>query len=87
MTAVDTSDGQPAGAATEEIEVYVNGERLRVSAGSSVADVVARFAPSVQGGRGTAVAVGDAIVPAGTWADTPVVAGDRVEVLEAVAGG
>lgn len=72
---------------TEDIEVVVNGRPLPVPPGSSIADVVARFAPSVQSGRGTAVAVGDAIVPGGRWADTLVVAGDRLEVLQAVAGG
>ena len=72
---------------TQDIEVVVNGQLLSVPPGSSVADVVARFAPSVQCGRGTAVAVGDAIVPAGRWADTLVAVGDRLEVLQAVAGG
>jgi sulfur carrier protein len=72
---------------TPWIEVLVNGEELRVRRGASVADVVARFAPSVQGGRGVAVAVGDVVVPAGRWSTTTVVAGDRVEVLHAVVGG
>ncbi|WP_432496395.1 sulfur carrier protein ThiS [Kineococcus auxinigenes] len=73
--------------ATEGFEVVVNGEPLRVPVGSSVADAVALFAPSVTAGRGTAVALSEEVVPAGRWADTPVAAGDRLEVLQAVAGG
>ena len=79
--------GTAGGAGTAEVEVLVNSEPLRVPAGSSVADVVALFAPGAVDGRGTAVAVGDDVVPAGCWADTPVAAGDRLEVLGAVAGG
>lgn len=69
------------------IQVVVNGEAASVPDGSSVADVVARCAPGAAGGRGTAVALSDAVVPAGRWATTPVAAGDRLEVLTAVAGG
>lgn len=68
-------------------EVFVNSEPLQVPAGSSVADVVARFAPGAVDGRGTAVAVGEVVVPAGQWARTPVAAGDHLEFLQAVAGG
>ncbi|WP_432512300.1 sulfur carrier protein ThiS [Kineococcus sp. SYSU DK001] len=76
-----------SGTAVEDVEVFVNSEPLRVPAGSSVADVVARFAPAAVDGRGTAVALGEEVVPAGSWARTPVAAGDRLEVLQAVAGG
>lgn len=70
------------------IEVVVNGDPASVPHGSTVADVVARCAPGVPaGGRGTAVALGEAVVPAGRWASTPVAAGDRLEVVTAVAGG
>ncbi|MCI2237574.1 sulfur carrier protein ThiS [Paenibacillus sp. TRM 82003] len=70
-----------------QVEVLVNGEPLRVPAGSSVADVVARFAPGLEPGRGTAVALADEVVPTGSWGSTAVTAGDRLEVLQAVAGG
>ena len=68
------------------VEVVVNGDRLQLPEGATVADVVARVAPGT-GGRGTAVAVGDEVVPAGRWATTALADGDRVEVLHAVAGG
>jgi sulfur carrier protein len=70
------------------IEVVVNGGPVRVPDGSTVADVVARCVPgAAAGGRGTAVAVADEVVPAGRWGSTAVAAGDRIEVLQAVAGG
>ncbi|WP_432483924.1 sulfur carrier protein ThiS [Kineococcus esterisolvens] len=75
------------GSSSGEVEVLVNGEPLRVPEGSSVAEVVARFAPSLEPGRGVAVALSEEVVPSGRWARTPVAAGDRLEVLQAVAGG
>ncbi|WP_432507309.1 sulfur carrier protein ThiS [Kineococcus arenarius] len=74
-------------ATSGQVEVLVNGEVLRVPAGSTVADVVAGFAPGLEPGRGTAVALADEVVPAGSWGSTTVSAGDRLEVLQAVAGG
>jgi sulfur carrier protein len=68
-------------------EVVVNGGPVRVPDGSTVADVVARCVPGAAGHRGTAVAVSDEVVPAGRWGSTPVAPGDRIEVLQAVAGG
>ncbi|WP_432523738.1 sulfur carrier protein ThiS [Kineococcus sp. SYSU DK006] len=81
--------GNSAGGEAEhaQVQVVVNGAPLHVPAGSTVADVVALFAPGVRDGRGAAVAVGDDVLPAGSWAGTPVTAGDRLEVLQAVAGG
>ena len=79
-----TVDGQTVDG---EVQVVVNGGPLRVPAGSTVADVVALFAPGVRDGRGAAVAVGDDVLPAGSWAGTTVAPGDRLEVLQAVAGG
>ena len=74
------------------VAVVLNGEEVHVPDGSSVADVIAVLDPGLVGpdgsaGRGTAVAVGEEVVPAGRWASTPVRAGDRLEVLHAVAGG
>ncbi len=70
------------------IQVVVNGDPANVPDGSSVADVVARCVPGgAAGGRGTAVALSDVIVPAGRWATTSVAGGDRLEVVTAVAGG
>ncbi len=69
------------------IEVNVNGSPLQVPQGSTVADVVARWSPAAADGCGVAVAVREEVVSAGRWASTPVAAGDRLEVVQAVAGG
>lgn len=67
------------------MDVMVNGQVLSVPEGATVADVVQRF---LKGDRsGTAVALAEEVVPAGRWASTTVAAGDRLEVLQAVAGG
>lgn len=66
------------------MNVVVNGTSREVTAGSSVAAVVAALAGPA---TGAAVAVNDVVVPRGRWAGTPLVDGDRVEVLVAVQGG
>lgn len=64
--------------------VQVNGAAREVAAGSALADVVALVsaAPS-----GIAVAVNGEVVPRGSWPDTQVTDGDRVEVVTAMQGG
>lgn len=63
----------------------VNGTSIAVLAGASVADVLDRLPGG--GSPGTAVALADQVVPAGQWTTTRVAAGDRLEVVRAVAGG
>ena len=65
-------------------EVTVNGTAWRDPAGATVADVVDRWCPSA---RGVAVARNGEVVPRSTWAATAVSAGDRLEIVSAVAGG
>jgi len=67
------------------MDVTVNGEVVDVAEGDTVADVVHRFVRG--GGAGTAVALAEEVVPAGRWDTTTVAAGDRLEILQAVAGG
>ncbi len=72
------------------MEIIVNGETTSVPGDASVADIVQATRASTgapSGGGGTAVALDDAVVPAGAWATTTVAPGARVEVLRAVAGG
>ena len=64
--------------------VHVNGAARAVPAGSALADVVA-LVTSVQ--SGIAVAVNGEVVPRGSWPDTQLADGDRVEVVTAVQGG
>jgi sulfur carrier protein len=66
------------------MNVVVNGEPRDVQPGTTVADVVA-----VLGRRreGLAVAVNEDVVPRSFWAATALHEEDRVEVLNAAAGG
>lgn len=66
------------------VEVTVNGAPAQLVAGSTIADVVARFCAS---DRGVAVAVDRQVVPRSAWAATTVGSGAAVEIVAAAAGG
>jgi sulfur carrier protein len=66
------------------ITLVLNGSAADVEMGSTVATLVATFAPET---RGVAVAVNEAVVPRGEWPHTQLCSGDRVEVLRAAQGG
>lgn len=66
--------------------VILNGESAELPEGASVAVAVRRAGVQEQA-RGVAVAVDGAVVPRGEWERTPLVEGERVEVLRAVQGG
>ncbi|HVL84044.1 MAG TPA: sulfur carrier protein ThiS [Pseudonocardia sp.] len=78
---------------TSRLRVTVNGEPRDVVDGTTVADLLADLldqrdgTPVGSAGDGTAVAVNDDVVPRGEWAGAVLVADDRIEVLDAVAGG
>ena len=66
--------------------IELNGERIELTAGASVADAVNRAgAPGEQ--RGVAVAVDGEVVPRGAWKETALSDGQRVEVVGAIQGG
>jgi sulfur carrier protein len=67
-----------------ELSVVVNGEVRQLETGATVADVVAQVAPSP---KGVAVAVNADVVPRSIWSSTPLVEGDRIELLTAAQGG
>ncbi|HKN94916.1 MAG TPA: sulfur carrier protein ThiS [Thermoleophilaceae bacterium] len=68
------------------MNVVLNGEPRELPDGASVTDAVeASGAPPE--GRGVAVAVDGEVVPRGSWADTNLNEGQRIEVLQAVQGG
>ena len=69
-----------------ELTVTVNGERLCVEAGTTVADVVARLIEGAEP-KGIAVAVDRCVIPRSEWATTRVLAGAPIEVVTAAAGG
>jgi sulfur carrier protein len=64
--------------------VLVNGNSEKIAAGTTVAEVVDRWARSP---IGVAVAVNEAVVTRAEWPGTTLVDGDRVEILTAVQGG
>ncbi|ADB31913.1 thiamine biosynthesis protein ThiS [Kribbella flavida DSM 17836] len=66
------------------MNVSVNGSTEQLDTGSTVADVVARWARSPVG---VAVAVNEAVVTRAEWTATTLAEGDRVEILTAVQGG
>ncbi|MFI5708286.1 sulfur carrier protein ThiS [Kribbella sp. NPDC051620] len=66
------------------MNVLVNGSTEQITAGTTVADVVERWARSPVG---VAVAVNEAVVTRTEWPGTTLAEGDRVEILTAVQGG
>lgn len=69
---------------SEALNVLVNGTAEQVQSGTTVADVVDRWARSPVG---VAVAVNEAVVTRAEWPGTTLTDGDRVEILTAVQGG
>jgi sulfur carrier protein len=66
--------------------VELNGREVDLGAGATVADA-ARAAGIDPERRGIAVALDGEVVPRGELASTPLTAGQRVEVVEAIGGG
>jgi sulfur carrier protein len=64
--------------------IQVNGDDRPDAVGATVAELVARVAPTTQG---VAVAVNGEVVPRSAWPQTRVADGDRVEILTAAQGG
>ena len=66
------------------MHVTVNGDQVELGDDATVADLVAARA----GGHDrVAVARNGDVVPRSTWAQTPLVSGDALEVLAPTAGG
>lgn len=69
-----------------DLVLSVNGEPVRVAAGSTIADLVTRLTED-DDPKGVAVAVDRCVVPRSEWASTPARQGSLVEVVSAAAGG
>jgi sulfur carrier protein len=69
-----------------QLALTVNGERMHVRAGSTIADLVRDLVDDDEP-RGVAVAVDRCVVPRSEWASTPARSGSLVEVVSAAAGG
>ena len=78
------TDGGHQRVGTPVSRVEVNGAPWDEPSAVTVADLVARWCPSP---RGIAVARNGDVVPRSRWARTPLVEGDRIEIVTAVAGG
>ncbi|MFL6163441.1 MAG: sulfur carrier protein ThiS [Jatrophihabitantaceae bacterium] len=66
------------------MQIILNGTAYQVSGQPSLAELVLKVSNR---DTGIAVAVNSAVIPRGSWADTVVSEGDRVEVVTAVQGG
>lgn len=66
------------------VEFTVNGEPHSVPAGTTVEGVVSRFTTTQ---TGFAVARNGEVVPRSAWPDTPIIPGDRVDVVTVAQGG
>lgn len=67
-----------------QLQLWVNGERRSVRAGSTVDSLVGELGLTQ---RRIAVAVNRDVVPRARHGDHRLAAGDRIEILEAVGGG
>ncbi len=66
------------------MQISVNGEMLELDDGATVADLVQRCQIEP---KHVAIEVNRALVPRKTFADTPLIAGDQVEIVTFVGGG
>jgi sulfur carrier protein len=66
--------------------VQLNGAQRELADGATIADAVALLGVPLDA-RGVAVAVDREVVRRGAWAETPLAAGARVEILTAIQGG
>lgn len=66
--------------------VSLNGERVPLPRGATLADLLAHL-PGGTPATGVAVAVDGTVVPRAAWASHPLAGGEAVEVVTAVQGG
>jgi sulfur carrier protein len=67
------------------IEVEINGQKRSIAAVSTVRSLLEEL--GIADREGTAVAVNLEVIPRRTHAATPLRAGDRIEIVQAVGGG
>lgn len=67
-----------------DIEITVNGEARRVTAGTTIADLLSGLGLAPER---VAVELNLSILPRATWAATRLASGDRIEVVHFVGGG
>jgi sulfur carrier protein len=67
-----------------EIELVVNGQPRQIASGATVKDLIAALGLA---GKPVAVERNREVVPRGKHGETPLAAGDRIEVVTFVGGG
>lgn len=70
---------------SKTIEIRVNGEVTPIAVASLAELMLSRSLPAK--GKGVAVALNDTVVPRAQWPSTPLVDGDRVEIVRPIVGG
>ena len=70
----------------DALSITLNGAARDAAPGASLADLLRESGRDPQK-PGIAVALNERVVPRSRWSETPVAAGDRIEVLTALAGG
>ncbi|MDO5103349.1 MAG: sulfur carrier protein ThiS [Lautropia sp.] len=66
------------------MEIFLNGEARQVAEGENLADLIEQLGYT---GKRIATERNGEIVPKSQYADTPLAAGDRLEIVVAVGGG
>jgi sulfur carrier protein len=66
------------------MQIQVNGEPLEVAEQSNLSDLVAQLELS---SKRIAIELNLEIIPRSSHADTPLKAGDRIEIVHAIGGG
>ncbi|MET3999048.1 sulfur carrier protein ThiS [Marinobacterium sp. MBR-109] len=66
------------------MQIQVNGEPLEVAEQSNLSDLIAQLELS---GKRIAIELNLEIIPRSSHADTPLKAGDRIEIVHAIGGG
>ena len=67
------------------MKIVLNGVETEFPDATTVAEVVRTSGARAE--RGTAVARNGEVVPRGSWGETPLAEGDRIELLVAIGGG
>jgi sulfur carrier protein len=70
----------------KELLLTVNGDRMAVETGSTIADVVAQVLEGIEP-KGIAVAVDLCVIPRSEWSSTPARPETVIEIVTAAAGG
>ncbi len=66
------------------MKVMINGKPETIEQGETISKLLRRLDIPI---AGTAVAIGDAIVPRGEHDTRPLIEGERVEIIRAIGGG